>query len=267
MGKKWVYLFDELKEVESYVGGSWDAVRGLLGGKGANLAEMIRIRVPVPPGFTITTEACNDYLAHGGAFPEGMWDQAIEGAGAGGGPYRQALRGRPEPAAGLLPLRRQVLDAGHDGHGPQHRAERRDQPGHDRPHRQPALRLRLLPPPDPDVRRGRHGDPGRRLRGGAHPRAAQGRRQDRPRAHRRAAAGGHRGVQEDLPAPLQPRLPGRALRAAAPGHGRRLRVLERQARDRLPQRRRDRPRPGHGRQHRDHGLRQHGRRLAPPALP
>jgi pyruvate,orthophosphate dikinase len=77
MGKKWVYLFDELDQVDAYVGGSWDAVRGLLGGKGANLAEMVRISVPVPPGFTITTEACNEYLARGGAFPEDMWDQAI----------------------------------------------------------------------------------------------------------------------------------------------------------------------------------------------
>ena len=77
MEKKWVYLFDELDQVNAYVGGSWDAVRGLLGGKGANLAEMVRIGVPVPPGFTITAEACNEYLARGGAFPEDMWDQAI----------------------------------------------------------------------------------------------------------------------------------------------------------------------------------------------
>ena len=77
MVKKWVYLFDELDQVNAYIGGSWDAVRGLLGGKGANLAEMVRIGVPVPPGFTITTEACNEYLSRGGAFPEDMWDQAI----------------------------------------------------------------------------------------------------------------------------------------------------------------------------------------------
>jgi pyruvate,orthophosphate dikinase len=50
-------------------------VRGLLGGKGANLAEMTRIEVPVPPGFTITTEACNAYLAARETFPEGIWDQ------------------------------------------------------------------------------------------------------------------------------------------------------------------------------------------------
>jgi pyruvate, orthophosphate dikinase len=51
---KYVYLFNEVEEVETRVG-SWDAVRALLGGKGANLADMTRIGVPVPPGFTVTT--------------------------------------------------------------------------------------------------------------------------------------------------------------------------------------------------------------------
>jgi len=77
MAKKWVYLFTEVEEAEKYVGGSWDAVRGLLGGKGANLFEMTRIKLPVPPGFTVTTEACNAYLAAGQKFPEGMWDQEL----------------------------------------------------------------------------------------------------------------------------------------------------------------------------------------------
>ena len=53
-------------------------MRDLLGGKGAGLAEMTRAALPVPPGFTITTEACNAYYAGGGAFPQGMWDQALE---------------------------------------------------------------------------------------------------------------------------------------------------------------------------------------------
>ena len=75
---KWVYLFDEVDQAEKYVGGDWEAVRGLLGGKGANLAEMVRIGVPVPPGFTVTTEACNAYLAAGESFPEGMWEQVLE---------------------------------------------------------------------------------------------------------------------------------------------------------------------------------------------
>ena len=75
---KWVYIFNEVDQAEKYVGGEWDAVRGLLGGKGANLAEMTRLKVPVPPGFTLTTEACNAYLAAGETFPEGMWEQELE---------------------------------------------------------------------------------------------------------------------------------------------------------------------------------------------
>ena len=77
MAQKWVYLFEEVDQAEAYVGGTWDGVRGLFGGKGANLAEMVRIGVSVPPGFTITTEACNAYLESTGTFPEGMWDQTL----------------------------------------------------------------------------------------------------------------------------------------------------------------------------------------------
>ena len=75
--KKWVYLFEEVAEAEKYEGGDWEKVRGLLGGKGANLADMTRIGVPVPPGFTVTTEACNAYLAEGYKFPGDMWEQEI----------------------------------------------------------------------------------------------------------------------------------------------------------------------------------------------
>ncbi len=81
MAKKWVYLFSEVDQAEKSVGGKWEDVRGLLGGKGANLAEMTRLKVPVPPGFTITTEACNAYLASGETFPEGMWDQVLQAIG------------------------------------------------------------------------------------------------------------------------------------------------------------------------------------------
>ncbi len=61
---KWVYLF-----AEGHAG-----MRDLLGGKGANLAEMTRLGLPVPPGLIVTTAACNAYLAAGG-FPRGMWEQ------------------------------------------------------------------------------------------------------------------------------------------------------------------------------------------------
>jgi pyruvate,orthophosphate dikinase len=75
---RWVYLFDEIDEVQKSLGGSWDKTRALLGGKGAGLGDMTRAGVPVPPGFTITTEACNRYLEAGGKFPEGMWEQVLE---------------------------------------------------------------------------------------------------------------------------------------------------------------------------------------------
>ena len=68
MTKKWVYLFREGNAT----------LRDLLGGKGAGVAEMTRTGVPVPPGFTITTEACNAYYDSGQQFPEGMWEQALE---------------------------------------------------------------------------------------------------------------------------------------------------------------------------------------------
>jgi len=64
---KFVYLFRE--------GNS--EMRDLLGGKGANLAEMTNIGLNVPPGFTITTEACKAYYDTGELFPEGLWEQII----------------------------------------------------------------------------------------------------------------------------------------------------------------------------------------------
>jgi len=76
--KQWVFRFEQLAEAEKYVGNNWDDIRGLFGGKGANLAEMVRLEVPVPPGFIITTEACNGYLAGGGVFPHGMWAEVLD---------------------------------------------------------------------------------------------------------------------------------------------------------------------------------------------
>jgi len=56
-------------------------MRDLLGGKGAGLAEMTRLGLPVPPGFTITTKACNAY-AKTGRFPPGLWKQVEDGLSA-----------------------------------------------------------------------------------------------------------------------------------------------------------------------------------------
>ncbi|MGD8678761.1 MAG: pyruvate, phosphate dikinase [Lysobacterales bacterium] len=76
--KKYVYLFNEYDEVMSLLDNDWEAVRGLLGGKGANLLDATRLDIPVPPGFTVSTVGCNDYLAAGEEFPDGLWEQALE---------------------------------------------------------------------------------------------------------------------------------------------------------------------------------------------
>ena len=53
----------------------------LLGGKGANLAGMTSLGLPVPAGFTITTEACLAYNRNGKQFPEGLWEQVRDAFG------------------------------------------------------------------------------------------------------------------------------------------------------------------------------------------
>lgn len=65
---KYVYLFREGNQ----------NMKDLLGGKGANLAEMISIGLPVPQGFTVTTEACNDYYANHEAVREEIKSEIIQ---------------------------------------------------------------------------------------------------------------------------------------------------------------------------------------------
>jgi pyruvate,orthophosphate dikinase len=65
---KWVYEFSEGDASQ----------KNLLGGKGANLAEMTNLGLPVPPGFTITTEACNAYRESDRTFPNGLLDEIAE---------------------------------------------------------------------------------------------------------------------------------------------------------------------------------------------
>src|SRR5690606_1221479 len=76
---KWVYTFGDGKAE----GGASD--KNLLGGKGANLAEMCSLGLPVPPGVTITTELCTWYYANGRTYPAELKDQvsrALEGIAA-----------------------------------------------------------------------------------------------------------------------------------------------------------------------------------------
>jgi len=72
VGKKYVYYFGDGK-----ADGTGD-MKNLLGGKGAGLAEMTNLKISVPPGFTISTEACIEYYRRKKTYPPGMWEQALQ---------------------------------------------------------------------------------------------------------------------------------------------------------------------------------------------
>src|SRR3989338_8910412 len=72
MASKYIYFFGNGKAE-----GKAD-MKNLLGGKGANLAEMINLGIPVPPGFTISTEACIHYYKDGGKYPDGLMEEIEE---------------------------------------------------------------------------------------------------------------------------------------------------------------------------------------------
>ena len=70
VGKKYVYYFGDGKAEGT------GTMKELLGGKGAGLAEMTNLEISVPPGFTISTEACVEYYKRGKAYPPGMMEEA-----------------------------------------------------------------------------------------------------------------------------------------------------------------------------------------------
>ena len=74
-GTKYVYFFGKRTDGNG-------TMKPLLGGKGANLAEMCRIGLPVPPGFTITTEVCTYYYANRKTYPCALRDQMVAGVAA-----------------------------------------------------------------------------------------------------------------------------------------------------------------------------------------
>ena len=116
MSQKYVYLFSEGNA----------SMRELLGGKGANLAEMTNIGLPVPQGFTITTEACTQY------YEDGQQNQrrdhrtrSMRICGQAGEADRQKVRRHEKPPAGFRALRRPGFHARHDGHHPEPGPQRR----------------------------------------------------------------------------------------------------------------------------------------------
>jgi pyruvate,orthophosphate dikinase len=92
---KWLYFFGE--------GDTKD--KATLGGKGANLGEMTRIGLPVPPGFTITTEACVYYFKNNRKNPEGLKEQVEEAL----------ARVEKDMGREFCALGRAQVHAGHDG--------------------------------------------------------------------------------------------------------------------------------------------------------
>ena len=105
--KHFVYSFNE---------GSKD-MRSLLGGKGANLAEMTKIGLPVPFGFTITTEACNEYYRNGGKLGEELISEIKE--------KLSELENVTGKTSCFCKIRIGILYAGNDGYHSQLRPKRR----------------------------------------------------------------------------------------------------------------------------------------------
>jgi pyruvate,orthophosphate dikinase len=111
MTQKRVYLFKE---------GNAD-MRNLLGGKGANLAEMTNAGLPVPPGLTITTETCMEYIDNGNAMPAGLMNDVKTALSEVEKATGKKIRRRSQPAFSFSKIRRKAQHAGNDGNNPQPR--------------------------------------------------------------------------------------------------------------------------------------------------
>ena len=244
---RWAYDFAE---------GSRD-MRELLGGKGADIAEMTRVLGPelVPAGFTITTEACVAYM-RAGEVPDGL-GEAVDAAIARLEAQAGKRFGDPRrPAARVRAQRRPRLHAGHDGHGPQPRPQRRvgRRPG--RAHRPRSLRLGLLPPPRADVRRRGLRRPRRAVRGRDRRDEDRARRAPGHRARHRSADRAHAARSRRSTTSRRIRASSSSARSV-----RGVRLLDGRPRRRVPAHQRHPRRLGHGRQRPADGLREQGATL------
>ena len=203
---RYVYDFDEPCE-----GG-----RELLGGKGIGLAEMTQLGVPVPAGFTITTEACRAYMRAGGRLPDGLRRRGRastsgaleEKAGKRFGDRHDPLlvSVRSGAAISMPGMMDTILNVGLDDESVEGLAETTGQP---------PLRVRLVPAPDPDVRRDRR----RRSTATGSSRSSRtlkqrARRRAGRRPHRRRPRRAGRPVQGDLRGGDRPAVPAGRARAA-----------------------------------------------------
>ena len=113
---QYVYAFGKKTD-----GGS--EMRDLLGGKGANLAEMAAIGLPVPPGFTISTDVCTLFLRQQSALSGVAARRCRRGDRRRRTPAKQTLRRPRQSVVVVGALRRARVDARHDGHDSQPRSE------------------------------------------------------------------------------------------------------------------------------------------------
>ena len=246
----------EMKRVFSFGNGVAEGAglgKETLGGKGAGLAEMTALGIPVPPGFTIETSVCADVSR--GASLDGIRAEVESALAAARARRRQAVRRPRESAARLGPLRRALVDARHDGHDPEPGPDVADRPGPRRAlgravrPRLPAavprdVRRRRAPRSAPRVREGDAGGQARARRPVRHGPLRGGPRRDR--AARRA----------DRAAADRPRLSGRSARAALGRDRGGLPLLGQRAREDLPQAPPHPRRLGHRGQRPGDGLRQ-----------
>ena len=101
-------------------------MRELLGGKGANLAEMANLGLPVPPGFTIPTSVCNYYYDNNKTYPKELKAQVEKALDYVGKLTGKTFGDAANPLLVSVRSGGARLDARHDGHGAQSRPQRRD---------------------------------------------------------------------------------------------------------------------------------------------
>ena len=237
------------------------SMRALLGGKGAGLAEMTNAGLPVPPGFTITTEACNAYYAAGKELPPGLWDDVVahmkqleEETGKGFGDVENPLlvSVRSGAAFSMPGMMDTVLNLGLNPDTVEGliRLTGNERFARDAWRRFVAMFGRIVL----DLKAEDFDEPFDELKKKAKAKLDTDLTADQLRDIGETVHGDRRGQDGGA-------VPDRSVSAARAGRARRLRLLVRQARPRLPRVQQDPARPRHRGERRDHGVRQHGRRL------
>ena len=117
------------------------SMKNELGGKGANLAEMCLLKLPVPAGLTITTECCTAYYQNNCQLPAGLMDEVHAGMKNMENIMGMKYGDHREPAARQLPFWRAQINARHDGHRIEYRSLLQDHPWPDQEDQQPSFRV------------------------------------------------------------------------------------------------------------------------------